>query len=78
MTAGQKLRKTRDIIDYLAFMVNEFALKHNISTVQSFEYLKQFGGIKFLDDFYDVEHCENPIITLNSLQVICSREGGYL
>ena len=74
----QTWEKTRDIIDYLAFIVNEFALKHSLSITQSFEYLKQYGGIKFLDDFYDVEHCENPNITLNSLQTICSKEGGYL
>ena len=72
------LEKTRNVVDYLAFMVNEFALKHKLSATQSFEYLKQFGGIRFLDEFYDVEHCENPNITLHSLQVICSREGGNL
>jgi hypothetical protein len=72
------LEQTRDVVDYLVFMVNEFALKHKISATQSFEYLKKFGGIEFLDDFYDIEHCENPNITLISLQTICSREGGYL
>ena len=74
----QTLEKTRDVIDYFAFMINEFALKHNLSTLQSFEYLKQYGGIEFLDDFYDVEHCENPNITLNTLQEICNMEGGHL
>ena len=72
------LEKTRNVVDYLAFMVNEFALRHKLSATQSFEYLKQYGGIGFLDEFYDVEHCENPNITLNALQVICSNEGGNL
>ena len=72
------LEQTRDVVDYLAFMVNEFALKHKLSATQSFEYLKRYGGIEFLDDFYDVEHCENPNITLISLQTICNREGGNL
>ena len=72
------MEKTRDVVDYLAFIVNEFGLKHRLSATQSFEYLKQYGGIGFLEDFYDVEHCENPNITLDSLQSICSREGGRL
>jgi hypothetical protein len=72
------LEKTRDVVDYLAFMVNEFALKHGLSATQSFEYLKQYGGVGFLDKHYEVEHCENPLITLQSLQRICNREGGRL
>ena len=72
------LEQTRDVVDYLAFMVNEFALKNKLSATQSFEYLRIYGGLGFLDDFYDIEHCENPDITLISLQAICSREGGSL
>jgi len=78
MLATIELKKTRDIIDYIAFMINEFALKHNLSMNQSFDYLKKYNGINFLEDFYDVEHCENPNITLRSLQEICRNEGGNL
>ena len=76
--AEQTSEKIKDVVDYLAFMVNEFALEHKLSATQSFEYLKQYGGMEFLDDFYDVEHCENPNITLKSLQTICRSEGGTL
>ena len=72
------LNKAKDVVDYIAFMVNEFALQHRLSAVQSYDYLNRYGGIEFLDDFYDVEHCENPLITLDSLQEICGREGGQL
>jgi hypothetical protein len=72
------LNKAKDVVDYIAFMVNEFALKHQLSMTQSFDYLNRYGAIEFLDEFYDVEHCENPLITLQSLQKICGREGGNL
>jgi len=75
---AKSLNKTKDVVDYIAFMVNEFALQHKLSMKESYNYLNSYGGVEFLDEFYDVEHCENPLITLRSLQKICSREGGNL
>jgi len=74
----KSLDKAKDVVDYIAFMVNEFALKHKLSMKESYNYLNSYGGVEFLDEFYDVEHCENPLITLDSLQRICKREGGNL
>jgi hypothetical protein len=73
-----KLNRAKNLIDYFTFIVTEFALKHKISMRQSFDYLNNYGGIDFLEKFYDVEHCENPAITLRSLQQICSKQGGNL
>jgi hypothetical protein len=72
------LDKSRDIVDYIAFMVTEFSLKHKLSMKQSFDYLYRYGGIDFLDKHYEVEHCENPLLTLDTLQNICKRKGGHL
>ncbi|MDR3265979.1 MAG: DUF3791 domain-containing protein [Tannerella sp.] len=72
------LSKAKDTIDYIAFMVTEFSLKHHLSMIQSFDYLRRYGGIEFLDRHYEVEHCENPVITLDTLQRICKRSGGAL
>jgi hypothetical protein len=59
-------------------MVTEFSLKHEMSMTQSFNYMYDHGAIEFLDEFYDVEHCENPNITLGVIQDICRRNGGEL
>ena len=75
---AQVIEKTRDVVDYIAFMVSEFAVRYQISMIQSFDYLNRYGGIKYLDRHYEVEHCENPLITLQSLKRVCSREGGGL
>ena len=72
------LDKAKDVVDYIAFMVNEFALKHKLSMKDSYNYLNSYSGIEFLDKHYEVEHCENPLITLRSLQQICKRKGGNL
>jgi hypothetical protein len=75
---GKMLEKTRDVIDYIAFIVNDFAERYKLSARQSFDYLYNYGGIDFLDRHYDIEHCENPAITVRTLQQICSRNGGNL
>ncbi|GHT17019.1 hypothetical protein FACS189429_0240 [Bacteroidia bacterium] len=72
------LEKARDVIDYIAFIITEFALKYKISLTQSFNYLNNNGGIAFLDKHYNVEHCENPIYTIEALERICKRNGGNL
>ena len=74
----QTLEEAKDVVDYIAFMVNDFASEYQLSMRESYDYLKRYGGIEFLDEFYDVEHCENPVITLQTLQRICSQEGGNL
>jgi len=74
----ETIEKTKDVVDYIAFMVNEFAIQHRLSVIQSFDYLQSYGGVEFLDKHYEVEHCENPLITLKSLQRICRRKGGSL
>jgi len=74
----QTLDEAKDVVDYIAFMVNEFALDRKLTTMESYNYLQKYGGIEFLDEFYDVEHCDNPLITLQTLQGICKREGGRI
>ncbi|GHT65168.1 hypothetical protein FACS189451_12880 [Bacteroidia bacterium] len=72
------LDKAKDVVDYIAFIINEFSLKNRLSMKQSFNYLYQYGGIEFLDEFYDIEHCENPNLTLKAIQDICTQNGGTL
>ena len=72
------LDEEKDVVDYIAFMVNEFALQYKLSMKESYNYLNSYGGVEFLDKHYEIEHCENPLITLNALQRICYREGGHL
>jgi hypothetical protein len=75
---SRTFEKAKDIVDYIAFMITEFSLKHGLSAKQSFDYLYNHGAIDFLDKHYEVEHCENPLITLDTIQRICRRSGGEL
>ncbi len=52
--------------------------KEKIDYVMGMEYLYQFKGIHYLEQFYDVEHLLPIDDTLESLQSICQKNGGNL
>ncbi|GHT44103.1 hypothetical protein AGMMS49965_19170 [Bacteroidia bacterium] len=70
------LDKSKDVIDYIAFIINSFSERYKLPVTQSFNYLYQYGAIEFLNKHYEVEHCENPRITLREMQDYCQRNGG--
>ena len=72
------LEKAKDVIDYIAFIITEFALTYKLSMRQAFDYLHHYGGIAFLDKHYGYEHTQNPVHTLEVMQRVCQRNGGAL
>ena len=63
-------------IEYVNMIIFEFASSYKIPVKQAYLYLKNYGGISFLDEFYDVEHTENPYYTVHTLLNVCRNNGG--
>jgi hypothetical protein len=63
-------------IEYMNMIIFEFASSYKLSVKKSYTYLKQYGGIDFLNEFYDVEHTENPYYTVRTLLNVCRNHGG--
>ena len=68
--------KTR--LDYMIALISEFAAYHDITMQQAYLYLKQYKGIDFVDDFYDVEHTLSFDQVVEDLTSYCKRMGGML
>ena len=68
----------RKLINYTVACVNVFAETFNISVKESYRYLRDFKGIEFLKEFYDVEHLLSFDNVVEDLQILCKRNGGYL
>jgi len=49
-------QKTLFKIQYINLCIDEFARKFRLAPKVSYDYLKKFNGLAFLDEFYDVEH----------------------
>ncbi|MBQ9394722.1 MAG: DUF3791 domain-containing protein [Proteobacteria bacterium] len=65
-------------IPYINMIIRCFSNRYQIDYVSGFEYLYQFKGIHYLEQFYDVEHLLPINDTLDSLQSICQKNGGLL
>ena len=50
---SEQLRKQ---IDYTVVCVNEFARRFKIDSLTAVEYLREYKGLEFLDDHYEIEH----------------------
>ena len=46
----------KEKVEYTVVCISEFARKFKLTLQQAYQYLKQYQGISYLDEFYDVEH----------------------
>ena len=66
------------LIDYLVVCINDFGDKHSLPYFESYKYLFQYGGLDFIEEFYDVEHTLPQQEVLEDLSAICRQHGGAL
>ena len=63
----------RNMIDYMVACVNDYADRHGLSAVESFDYLSRYKGLDFLEECYEVEHTLPLDTALDDLEAICRR-----
>lgn len=68
----------KNMTDYFVICVNEFAKRYHIGAKDALLYLDKYEGMKFLEEFYDVQHTLSFDETVDSLTLICQRHGGEL
>ena len=66
----------KDMIDYFVICVREFAERYDMITKDAMLYLDNYGGLDFLEEFYDVQHTLSFDDTVDSLAIICRKNGG--
>lgn len=65
-------------IPYTNLCVRKFAERYNLSLNAAFDYLFEHGGIKYIVDFYDIEHTLPIDDTLDELTLTCKDNGGFI
>lgn len=65
-------------IPYLNAVIRTFGDRFNLTVQQSFRYLYNFKGIRFLLEYYDVEHTLSIDDTIDALIKVCQKNGGEL
>ena len=68
----------KNMIDYFVICINEFADRYRLTAKEAFEYLYEFQGLKFLENFYNIQHTLSFDDTVDSLTIVCRDNGGNL
>lgn len=68
----------KNMVDYFVICVNEFAKRYNMGAKDAMLYLEKYKGLKFLEEFYDVQHTLSFDETVDDLTIICQRHGGEM
>ena len=68
----------RNMINYMVVCVNDYADRHGLSYVETFDYLLRNKGLDFLEDCYDAEHTLSLDTALDDLDAICKRNEGLV
>ena len=65
-------------IRYINMCIVEFGLLFGMQPAMSFNYLKKYRGLAFLDKCYEAEHQLSLEDALSDLTDYCKRHGGTL
>jgi hypothetical protein len=71
-------RTVIDKIEYLILLVSEFAAHSNVSEVQAYRYLSQYGALALCEKHYNIMHTLSVEDNIQTLQSYCQRKGGTL
>lgn len=69
---------TKFQVPYTNACIRAFGRRFSISAGEAFQYLYKFGGVSFLEEFYDIEHLQSIEDAVDDLIVCCNNNGGYL
>lgn len=69
---------TRDIIEYIIALVNEFAKKFGLSDKQAYRYIRIHKGVAFIEQNYGIIHTLDFNEAIESIALYCRRAGGKL
>jgi len=70
--------QTKKIISYIVLCIKNFSREFNLSFVESYRYLENFGGLKFIIKHYEVEHTLSIDDAVEDMRAICRRNGGLI
>jgi hypothetical protein len=69
-------RETQNKVNFMAFIIQEFALSYKMSGPDAYRYLKKYGGIDFLDECWWPLHTDNPYWAVKDMYKVCRSNGG--
>ena len=69
-------KQTSDKVSFISFIIPEFALAYKMNVQQAYFYLKQYGGIDYLNRHWWALHTDTPYWAVRSMFQVCRNNGG--
>lgn len=65
-------------LKFMVALIAEFSRIYQLKQKQAFNYLRRFKGFDFLEKHYDIMHTQSFDDVIESLIIVCHRNGGQL
>lgn len=76
-TAEKALDKeTSDKVNFMAFIIPEFAKSYKMGFQDAYRYLKKYGGMDYLNQCWWALHTDNPFWAVRDMFEVCKNNGG--
>jgi hypothetical protein len=69
-------KQTSDKVSFITFIIPEFAAAYKMKISDAYRYLKQYGGMDFLDECWWALHTDNPFWAVRDMYKVCRSNGG--
>ena len=69
-------REIENKVVFMTYIISKFARAYKMNKAKAYLYLKKYGGLDFLNEFWWTLHVEDPYWSLRSLYYECYKNGG--
>jgi hypothetical protein len=69
-------KDTSDKVNFMAFIIPEFARSYKMGIQDAYRYLKKYGGIDYLNQCWWALHTDNPFWAVRDMFEVCKNNGG--
>ena len=68
----------KKVISYIVLCIKSFSREFDLSFIESYRYLENFGGLQFIIKHYDIEHTLSIEDAIEDMQAVCRMNGGLI
>ena len=76
MEVSPQDKEIENKVVFMTYIISKFARTYKMNKAKAYLYLKKYGGLEFLNEFWWTLHVEDPYWSLRALYRECYKNGG--
>ena len=77
MESKKNTDDSRDRIRFITYIIPKFADEYQMNRQEAYLYLKKYGGIQFIFDYWWTLHVDNPFWSVRKIHDVCHENVGW-